>query len=158
MIARGIRLTPLRRELLAALTPGQGIAADELKRRVGVGRGLLPDAKGWPPFTVSFARALRLLEKHGALEVARQAVFFQKPCASWVRLTTAGERERERVLGRDDHGLGLLARELGPEVLDEWRRTLARAQDPDLERLETLLASERRRRSELSRSEISAAR
>src|SRR4051812_17409306 len=105
MIARGIRLTGLRREVLAALTSGQGVAADELKRRVATGRGLAPEAPGWPTFSVSFARALRLLEAKGALEVERAAVFFRKPCASWVRLTPWGEHERERVLARDERGL-----------------------------------------------------
>ena len=39
MIARGIRLTPLRRELMGALTPGQGVAADELDVAAGDRRG-----------------------------------------------------------------------------------------------------------------------
>jgi hypothetical protein len=144
MIARGIRLTGLRRELLQALPAGQGVASDELKRRVATGRGLVPGAPGWDTFNVSFARALRLLEGKGALEVAREAVFFGQACATWVRLTPAGERERDRVIARDERGLGGLAPEPGP--LDTWRHALESASDGELARLQDLVEQERARR------------
>ena len=135
MIARGIRLTGLRREVLSALAPGQGVSFDELKRRVATARGLVPSSPGWPAYAVSFARACRLLEEKGALEVAREAVFFQKPCASWVKLTEQGERDRERVLERSEHGLGALAPEPGRDELDHLREVLARLSESDLARI-----------------------
>jgi len=147
MIARGIRLTGLRREVLAALTPGQGVAADELKRRVALGRELTPGARGWASFLVSFARALRLLEGHGALEVAREGTLFKKPFATWVRLTESGEGQRERVLAPGERGLFGLAPELGPEEWTAWEKLLARASTGELGRLEHLLARERSHRA-----------
>lgn len=147
MIARGIRLTPLRCEVLGALTSGQGVSADELKRRVGTGRGLSPESPGWAPFTVSFARALRLLEGKGALEVARDDVLFGHACATWVRLTPQGESERARVLARDERGLGKLTVELVPGVPGEWRAWLGRASEPELAALEGLIEGERTRRA-----------
>lgn len=147
MIARGIRFTPLRRELLGALTPGQGLAADELKRRVALGRGLVPTSPGWDSFCVSFARALRLLEGKDALEVEREAVRFQRACATWVRLTPGGECERARILARGDVALGALAKEPSSGVPEEWHRWLAQASERELAGLEALLARERRHRT-----------
>jgi hypothetical protein len=150
MIARGIRLTPLRREVLGALTPGQGVAADELKRRVALGRGLVPESPGWATFCVSFARALRLLEGKGALDVSREAVHFQRACATWVRLTPEGERERGRVLERGERTLGRLEPEPSTGVPEEWQRWLVHASEPELATLEELVAGERRRRRSLA--------
>jgi len=148
MIARGIRLTPLRREVLGSITPGQGVAADELKRRVALGRGLVPESAGWASFCVSYARALRLLEGKGALEVARETVRFDNPCATWVRLTPGGERERERVLARGDRALGALEKEPAAGVPEEWHRWICRASEAELGALERLVAREWRRRED----------
>jgi hypothetical protein len=147
MIAKGIRLTGLRREILAALTPGQGAAADELRRRVATGRGLEPTSEGWPVFSVSYARALRLLEGRGVLELERAAVVFGKPCPTWVRLTLEGERERLRALGRDV--VEGLASEIAAEdrELARWERFLEHAQDEQLSRLDAILARELARRN-----------
>lgn len=141
MIARGLRLTGLRREVLAALVPGRGEDADALRRRVAQGRGLAPESAGWPAFSTSFARALRLLERAGALEVRREDTLFGKACASWVALTELGARERERVLARSEGGLFAAA----PET--DWRPLLERASDAELRRLADLIAKEWARRT-----------
>src|SRR4051794_23765454 len=111
MISRGFRLTGMRRVLLSALVPGRGMAADELKRAVALSRALSPEKSGWPSFNSSFARALRLLEDAGALEVRRETSLFQQACATWVRLTDTGEQARAKLVSSNEHGLGQLAPE-----------------------------------------------
>lgn len=147
MISRGFRLTGMRRALLSALLPGRGMAADELKRAVALARSLAPDQRGWASFNSSFARALRLLEGAGALEIRRETTLFQQACASWVRLTEKGARARAELVSLAEHGLGTLAPE-GPALQDLEAR-FARASDAELGRIEALLSSERTRRADL---------
>lgn len=142
MILR-VRLTGLRREILSVLTPGQGIAADALKRRVAQARRLSPESPGWPAFKTSFARALRLLEARGVLEVRReQTLFADQACATWVALTETGRAARARALAPGEQALG----DLGDDALAALARLLEDATDRELERVPALLEAERRRR------------
>jgi len=141
MISRGFRLTGMRRALLAALPEGRGLSADELKRTVALARSLSPEKAGWPSFNSSFARALRLLEEAGALEIRRETTLFQRACASWVRLTPVGEGARATLVARGEHGLGRLEPE--SPVLAGLAERFARASDAELARIEGLLAAER---------------
>ena len=137
MIARGIRLTGLRREALAALTPGRGESVDALKRRVGSLRGLDPAAPGWGSFATSLVRTLRLLEARGLVELERAVTLFGKPCTSWVRLTETGESERARAAARGEHALastGLFCEDPPGDLWDRLGPELRRASDVELER------------------------
>ena len=138
-------MTGLRREILSALSPGMGEDADQLRRRVAQGRGLDPAASGWPAFITSFARALRLLEQRGVLELERGEKHFGRACTSWVRLTREGERARARVALPGERALGALEPESDDLVL-RWERSLARASPRELERLAALVEAERARR------------
>ena len=145
MLERGLKLTSLRRDILASLPSGRGESPDELRRKVALRRGLEPSAPRWPSFSVSFARALRLLEEQGALEVRRENVLFQKPCMSWVALTERGERERDRAFAKHEGSLGLLAAE--PSLVAELEAKIERASDRELEALATLIRGEQDRRT-----------
>jgi hypothetical protein len=145
MIHRGLKLTALRCEILAALSAEHGESPDELRRKVAIRRGLEPSSPGWPSFGVSFARALRILEEKGAVEVARETILFQKPCMSWVRLTAAGARERSRAVSRSEEALG----RLDPEepIAQRLRPLIERASREDLDVLMALVSAERDRRT-----------
>src|SRR5271155_4650898 len=145
MLARGLKLTSLRREILAALSPGRGESPDELRRKVGLRRGLAPSSSRWPSFSVSFARALRILEEKGALELRREVTLFQKPCLSWVSLTARGERERGRATPSREELLGLLEPEIS--LLVDLVPRLSGASERELEALATLVSAERERRA-----------
>jgi len=147
MISLGFRLTGMRRALLSALLPGRGMAADELKRTVALSRSLAPGEAGWDSFNSSFARATRLLEAAGALEVRREETLFQRACASWIRLTAKGEAARARLVAKNEHGLGTLEPE--SPVLTGLEARFAQASDADLARIEALVAKERARRADL---------
>jgi|SRR5579884_2918414 len=145
MLWRRLKLTSIRRDILAALSPGRGESPDELRRKVALRRGLDPASAKWPSFSVSFARALRILEEKGALELRRETVLFDKPCMSWVALTPLGERERSRAVpGRE----GLLGG-LEPEssLLVDLAPRLAQASEGELEALAELVSAERDRRA-----------
>ena len=147
MISRGFRLTGMRRALLSALLPGRGMAADELKRTVALSRSLSPEKAGWASFNSSFARATRLLEAAGALEIRREETLFKRACATWIRLTTKGESARSELVTKDEHGLGTLEPE--DPVLSGLEARLTRTSDAELVRIERLVAKERTRRADL---------
>jgi hypothetical protein len=142
VIKRALKLTSLRRDLLAAITPERGEAPDDLRRKVAQKRGLEPSSPRWPAFSVSFARSLRILEDKGALEVRREIVLFQKPCMSWVSLTPAGALERSRVILKED---SFLRRET--PLTERLESELAHASVAELDALATLVATERARRA-----------
>jgi len=139
-----MRLTSLRRDVLAALTPERGEAPDDLRRRVAQKRGLEPSSPRWPAFSVSFARSLRLLEEEGALEVRRENVLFQKPCMSWVSLTPRGALERSRVVQGEDE-LSFIPRET--PMTERLASELAHASVAELDAVAALVATERARRA-----------
>lgn len=147
MIARHrkLRLTGIRREILAGLRPGRGSSADQLKRTVATGRGLVAGGAGWLSFNTSFSRALRLLEQHGAIVVRRDDTLFNLACVTWVALTEEGARERARLLVPEDGGLGLLAPE-APTLVSKVKPFLERATDRELEQILLLVQQERSRR------------
>jgi hypothetical protein len=139
-----LKLTSLRRDILTALSPGRGESPDELRRRVALKRGLDPSSAKWPSFSVSFVRALRILEEKGALALRREVTLFQKPCLSWVALTPLGERERARAGPGNEGLLGLLEAETS--LLTDLVPRLASASESELEALATLVSAERTRR------------
>ena len=145
MLARGLKLTSLRRDILAALSPGRGESPDELRRRVALRRGLDPSSERWPSFSVSFVRALRILEEKGALALSREVTLFQKPCLSWVALTTLGERERARAVPPGEGLLGFLEAETS--LLVDLAPRLSGASERELEALAALVSAERERRA-----------
>jgi hypothetical protein len=145
MLARGLKLTSLRRDILAALSPGRGSSPDELRRRVATKRGLDPSSPRWPSFSVSFVRALRILEEKGALSLSREVTLFQKPCLSWVALTELGERERTRAAPQGEGPLGFLSVETS--LLVDLAPRLSGASERELEALATLVSAERERRA-----------
>ena len=96
MISRGFRLTGIRRALLSGLHfPGRGMVADKLKRAVALSRSLSPEKAGWDSFNSSFARALRLLEAAGALEVQREDTSSSAPARRGF-----ASRKKARALAR----------------------------------------------------------
>ncbi len=145
MLTRGIKLTSLRRDILAALSPGRGESPDELRRRVALKRGLDPSSPRWPSFSVSFVRALRILEEKGALALSREVTLFQKPCLSWVALTELGERERARAVAPGEGLLGFLDAETS--LLVDLAPRLSGASERELEALAALVSAERERRA-----------
>jgi hypothetical protein len=154
VLERGLKLTSLRRDILASLPSGRGESPDELRRKVALRRGLVPSAPRWPSFSVSFARALRVLEEKGALEVRRESVLFQKPCMSWVALTALGESERDRAFSKHDGSLGTLTPET-PLVV-ALRTRIVQASEGELEALSALVLAERERRTRSGSSTLFA--
>jgi hypothetical protein len=148
MLRRGLKLTSLRCDILAAISAEHGESPDELRRKVAIRRGLEPSSPGWPSFSVSFARALRILEEKGAVEVARETILFQKPCMSWVRLTAAGTRERSRAVSRSDETLGRLEPE--EPIAQRLRPLIEQASREDLDTLLALVSAERDRRADIA--------
>jgi hypothetical protein len=144
VIKRALKLTSLRRDVLAALAPGRGESPDDLRRRVAQRRGLEPSSPRWPAFSVSFARSLRILAEKGALEVRRETVLFQKPCMSWVSLTPRGALERSRVVQGEDE-LSFLGRETA--MTERLAAELPRASVAELDAVAALVATERARRA-----------
>jgi hypothetical protein len=145
MIKRGIRLTGLRRSILAALPLDRGEAVDTVKRWVALERAVAPDSPAWLVFKVSFSRALRHLERAGVIELRRDFELFRKACASWIRLTPLGRRERARVAAPNDQVLGRRALEDASRA--SFAELVARASDEELAALEALVAAERARRA-----------
>jgi hypothetical protein len=154
VLERGLKLTSLRRDILSSLTSGHGESPDELRRKVALRRGLVPSAARWPSFSVSFARALRVLEEKGALEVRRESMLFQKPCMSWVSLTALGESERERAFSKHDGSLGTLATEAPLAAV--LRARISQASERELEVLSAIVAAEHERRTRSGSSTLFA--
>jgi hypothetical protein len=148
MIKRGLRLTGLRRSILASLPLDHGEAIDTLKRRVALERAVAPDSPRWNVFNVSFSRALRLLERAGVLEVRRDFELFRRACASWVQLTPLGKRERARTGSPNDQALGPIWGSRRNQLNDRasFAEIVARSTNLELLELESAITAERGRR------------
>jgi hypothetical protein len=144
MIQRGLKLTSIRRHVLASLTPDRGEPPDELRRKVAQRLGLYPSSPRWNSFSTVLTRTLRIMEEKGTLSVRREDVLFGKPCMSWVSLTDRGALERSRVV----QGEGELPF-LGPEtpLTEKLTAELACASLAELDALAALVAHERARRA-----------
>jgi len=144
MIQRGLKLTSIRRHVLASLEPGRGESPDELRRKVAQRLGLDPSSPRWNSFSAGLARTLRIMEEKGAVSVRREDVLFGKPCMSWVSLTERGALERGRVAEGE-----LELPFLGPEtpLTEKLAAELPRASLAELQALAGLVAAERTRRA-----------
>jgi hypothetical protein len=144
MIQRGLKLTSIRRHVLASLVPDRGESPDALRRKVAQKLGLDPSSPRWPSFSAGLARTLRIMEEKGAVSVRRENILFQKPCMSWVSLTELGALERARVV----EGAGELPF-LGPEtpLTERLGAELRHASLAELQAVAALVATERARRA-----------